>query len=265
MEEYNYNVEELYLYTVNDGDLYRNKVIPIINNLAKKMFAGKYDKNLAVKAWMYLVEDGLRKYNKEFPEEPLRLTKDEKNQVALKIQDRYEEFLQETYEKLKAEKKKSSLGFTRVSNLSQDDMDEILLCIDNTEYLYDEIQKELDIIAKKNIKWGYTTEDKIKDSAVSRLKGFIYQALKEDYYSLGFNRMPRSSEAERKKMAEELYERYKDDLKLKTEELKKIQGNDSKTSSRKPIGRFVRTERKASVLSRRALLRRRASIIRKFS
>lgn len=251
-------INELYLYTVNTGDLYRKVAQPIMDNLAKKIANGTYDKTKALIAWQRLADQGATRYDKEINDgrgSMMWIPKKEREEVAKLIQEHYEEELNEKAEKLKSEKKKSSLGFTRVSNLSQEDMDEILLCIDNTEYLYDEIQKELDIIAKKNIKWGYTTEDKIKDSAVSRLKGFINQALKEDYYSLGFSRMPRSSEAERKKMAEELYERYKDDLKLKTEELKKTQGNDSKTSSRKPIGRFVRTERKASVLSRKAFAR----------
>lgn len=60
------DVDELVLYITNDGHLYRNKTVYIINNLARKMKAGKYDPELAVKAWQYLADEGVREYDREF-------------------------------------------------------------------------------------------------------------------------------------------------------------------------------------------------------
>ena len=58
--------DELYLCTVNDGDLYRQMTIPVIKNLQKKIKNGTYDKELALKAWLNLVTVEARKYVKEF-------------------------------------------------------------------------------------------------------------------------------------------------------------------------------------------------------
>jgi hypothetical protein len=57
---------ELRLYIDNDGDLYRQQLTPIIKNLMRKINSGKYDHKKAPKLWMYLVDNGARKYVKEF-------------------------------------------------------------------------------------------------------------------------------------------------------------------------------------------------------
>ncbi len=59
-------VNELKLYIQNDSDLYNQHYFPIIKNYSKKMKKGIYDHNLAVKGFMYLVEDGAKKYAKEY-------------------------------------------------------------------------------------------------------------------------------------------------------------------------------------------------------
>ena len=56
---------ELYLYTVNDGDLYRGPTAAIVKMLAKHARAGKYDRARAVKAWGYLAEIAAKKYARE--------------------------------------------------------------------------------------------------------------------------------------------------------------------------------------------------------
>jgi len=56
---------ELKLYIDNDGDLYRQQTQPIIKNLQRKLAKGKFDKKLSEKLWMYLVENGAKKYAKE--------------------------------------------------------------------------------------------------------------------------------------------------------------------------------------------------------
>lgn len=60
------SARELYLFITNDGDLYRQQHLPIIKNLAKKVGRGVYDKKLAVKLWMYLADEGARRYGREF-------------------------------------------------------------------------------------------------------------------------------------------------------------------------------------------------------
>jgi hypothetical protein len=58
--------QELALYAVNTGDLYRQRAQPIIANLARKIVAGKYDAALALKAWRYLADDAAQRYRREF-------------------------------------------------------------------------------------------------------------------------------------------------------------------------------------------------------
>lgn len=56
--------KELELFIDNDGDLYRQQTTPILKNLATKMAKGVYNKDLAVKLWMYLMDSGAKKYAK---------------------------------------------------------------------------------------------------------------------------------------------------------------------------------------------------------
>ena len=59
-------VNELDSYLMNNEELYRRRFMPIIENLKRKMKKGIYDDKLAIKLWMYLVDDGAREYVKEF-------------------------------------------------------------------------------------------------------------------------------------------------------------------------------------------------------
>ncbi len=56
---------ELELFIVNDGDLYRQNIGPVVKNLAKKMAKGTYKHDLAVKLWLYTAGFGAQKYTKE--------------------------------------------------------------------------------------------------------------------------------------------------------------------------------------------------------
>ena len=56
---------ELYLFITNDQQLYRSQHLSIIKNLTAKKAAGKYDQRLARKLFMYLVDAGAKKYQKE--------------------------------------------------------------------------------------------------------------------------------------------------------------------------------------------------------
>jgi len=58
---------ELYLFTENDGTLYRQQAQPIIRNLAIKKIKGVYETDKALILWRHLVDSGIQKYKKEFP------------------------------------------------------------------------------------------------------------------------------------------------------------------------------------------------------
>jgi hypothetical protein len=58
-------VDELKMFIDNDADLYRQRLVPIVKNIQKKMKSGKYDHKKAPKLWMFLVTDGAKKYQKD--------------------------------------------------------------------------------------------------------------------------------------------------------------------------------------------------------
>mgnify|MGYP003138282241 FL=1 len=57
---------ELKLYIDNDSSLYRQRYMPILKNLSKKKKKGRYRKSLAQKAFMYLIDDGAKRYVRSY-------------------------------------------------------------------------------------------------------------------------------------------------------------------------------------------------------
>lgn len=57
---------ELYLFAVNDAQLYQTRIIPIIANLKKKIRKGIYNPQLARKLWRYAADDAAKRYAKEY-------------------------------------------------------------------------------------------------------------------------------------------------------------------------------------------------------
>ena len=88
-ESFKDEVSELKLYIENDGDLYKQKIIPIVKNIQRKMKSGKYDHKKAPKLWMYLVDEGAKKYAKEFP--GVKFDKRVRQQVAVEFADEYKD------------------------------------------------------------------------------------------------------------------------------------------------------------------------------
>lgn len=104
-------VNELYLYTVNTGNLYRQMAQPIMDNLARKIVRGNYNKDMALKAWQNLADKGAAMYDREINDgrgSMMWISKPERTEVAKMLQEHYEEELQEKVEKLKSDKKASS-------------------------------------------------------------------------------------------------------------------------------------------------------------
>lgn len=61
-----HGVDELSQYIMNDAQLYRGQYIPIVKNLMNKKAKGVFDPALAVKLFLYLVNEGAKRYAKEF-------------------------------------------------------------------------------------------------------------------------------------------------------------------------------------------------------
>jgi hypothetical protein len=59
-------MRELKLFIDNDASLYRQRYMPILKNLSKKKKKGNYRKRLAQKAFMYLIDDGAKRYVKSY-------------------------------------------------------------------------------------------------------------------------------------------------------------------------------------------------------
>ena len=88
-ENWKDEARELKLYIDNDGDLYKQRLIPIVKNIQRKMKSGKYDHKKAPKLWKYLVDDGAKKYSKEFP--GVKFSKQERLAVAQQFADEYKD------------------------------------------------------------------------------------------------------------------------------------------------------------------------------
>ncbi len=59
-------MKELKLYIDNDASLYRQRYMPILKNLSSKKKQGKYRKGLASKAFMYLIDNGAKRYVRSY-------------------------------------------------------------------------------------------------------------------------------------------------------------------------------------------------------
>ena len=82
---------ELRLFIDNDSDLYRQQFTPMVRNLMTKIGQGRYDRALAVKLFMYLVDAGAQKYAKQNGGTwNLLFPKKVREQVATAMRDSFE-------------------------------------------------------------------------------------------------------------------------------------------------------------------------------
>ena len=83
---------ELKLYIDNDSQLYNSRFMPIIKNLSKKMKKGNFDKKLAIKGFMYLVDAGAKKYVKDYGGNAKEMfSKKDRIAVASDLADEFED------------------------------------------------------------------------------------------------------------------------------------------------------------------------------
>ena len=91
---------ELALYTINTGEIYRKQTQAVIANMARKMKQGKFDAELAIKAFEHVAETGARAYNKDFgtPDtNPLKMfSKSDRKLAAAEMLDHYMEQIEQT-------------------------------------------------------------------------------------------------------------------------------------------------------------------------
>jgi hypothetical protein len=79
---------ELFLYAINDGNLYRNTVKCILDNLEKKVKNGVYDREKAVDAWYNVATKASDNYFKDFG---YRFGVTDRFTVAVDMAEYYEE------------------------------------------------------------------------------------------------------------------------------------------------------------------------------
>lgn len=79
---------ELFLYTINNGKLYRRMTEAVLNNLEKKIKKGIYDKEKAVDAWFAVANEASKNYEKEFG---YRFSVTDRFTVAVDMAEYYEE------------------------------------------------------------------------------------------------------------------------------------------------------------------------------
>ena len=79
---------ELFLYAVNNGGLYRRMTENILDNLEKKIKKGVYDREKAIDLWYYVATEASNKYHEDFGH---RFTVKERFTVAVDLAKYYEE------------------------------------------------------------------------------------------------------------------------------------------------------------------------------
>ena len=79
---------ELFLYAVNDGKLYRRMINNVLDNLEKKIKNGVYDREKAVDAWYYVATEASKNYEKDFG---YRFSVTDRFTVAVDMAEYYEE------------------------------------------------------------------------------------------------------------------------------------------------------------------------------
>ena len=96
-----------YLAVIHSAQIYRSRILSIVKNYKKKLKSGKYNPELAVKGFVYAVEDGLAERTKQTGVK-MRLTGEQKLKVARELLDYYsdeigEDMVKEAYEAMAEE------------------------------------------------------------------------------------------------------------------------------------------------------------------
>ena len=116
-----------YLAVIHSAQIYRSRILSIVKNYKKKLKSGKYNPELAVKGFVYAVEDGLAERTKQTGVK-MRLSGEQKLKVARELLDYYsdeigEDMVKEGYEKklrrLQNASDRAGLGTPRRTRLTK--------------------------------------------------------------------------------------------------------------------------------------------------
>ena len=89
-EKLSQEVRELRLFIDNDARLYKSRYIPILKNLSKFKKKDKYNPKLAIKAFMFLIDDGAKQYTKNYGGDPSIFSKKDKVELAKDYAEEFE-------------------------------------------------------------------------------------------------------------------------------------------------------------------------------
>ena len=87
-------ISELVLFIENDARTYAH-IQNVLLNLAKKINKGVYNPELAIKSWDAIAAQGIKDYNTEFKDNPIKISKQERLKAAKELQEYYDGYLQE--------------------------------------------------------------------------------------------------------------------------------------------------------------------------
>ena len=79
---------ELFLYAINNGKLYRRMTENVLDNLEKKIKKGIYDKEKAIDLWYYVATEASNKYFREFG---YKFSVADRFTCAVELEDYYKE------------------------------------------------------------------------------------------------------------------------------------------------------------------------------
>ena len=93
------SLTELKHFMGEGGEIYQQKILPMIKNVQRKMKSGEYDHSKAPKLWNYAVEEAAKKYTKEMGspgDKPadLGFTKDTRRKLANALADDYRDSIE---------------------------------------------------------------------------------------------------------------------------------------------------------------------------
>lgn len=116
----NMNADELAMFIINDGDLYRQNIQMVIKNLAKKIKKGVYDPQKALKLWQYSAQWGAQKYTKEMGIRGTNgsygmFSPHDRREAAKQLAEHYEDELREAAGKTKSNPRRKSMARRRKS------------------------------------------------------------------------------------------------------------------------------------------------------
>lgn len=158
-----YNLaHDVELFADNDADLYRQRKVPIIKNLKKKLNKGTFDENLAAVIWKYYVEDADKRYQKQ-------IIGQQPKGYVLSVNDR--KLLSQKYAAwTKAEWDANKFeGYAKGGSVEDGDIDSLFIqCTNEGSVIMDEFIDE-------NNGFGYENyyEKKVEDNDTKHSSGYI--------------------------------------------------------------------------------------------